>query len=84
MNVQFATCEPKRAAEYIRTVYPNTEIPDAAMAPLLELVKKDAVRVQDPMMYGNRIGIMPSKYYAENKDAVGAAVKVLLAHVNTA
>lgn len=62
MNIEFATCERKRALEFIQRVYPSkkiTDTPDCA-GPLLDLVEKDIVRIQDPMMYGNRIEISPN------------------------
>ena len=68
--IHFATCERKRALEYIETVYPSakiTDTPDSA-GPLLDLVEKDFVRIQDPMMYGNRIQVIPGKRWIENKE----------------
>lgn len=62
MNIEFATCERKRALEFISRVYPSkkiTDTPDCA-GPLLDLVEKDIVRIQDPMMYGNQIAISPN------------------------
>ncbi len=62
MNIEFATCDRKRALEFIQRVYPSkkiTDTPDCA-GPLLDLVEKDIVRIQDPMMYGNRIEISPN------------------------
>ena len=62
MNIEFATCERKRALEFIQRVYPSkkiTDTPDCA-GPLLDLVEKDIVRIQDPMMYGDRIAISPN------------------------
>jgi hypothetical protein len=66
VNVQFATCDVTRAAEYVRRVYPDRKIPDAVLAPLLDLVGRDILRVQDPMMYGNRIAVVPGKKYHES------------------
>lgn len=60
--MEFATCERSRALQFIQQVYPNksiTDTPDCA-GPLLDLVEKDIVRVQDPMMYGSRIAITPN------------------------
>jgi len=68
MNVQFATCERKRALGYIKKVYPSktiTDAPDSA-GPLLDFVEKDIVRIQDPMMYGNRIEVVPGNNWEED------------------
>ena len=62
MNIEFATCDRKRALEFIQKVYPNkmiTDTPDCA-GPLLDFVEKDIVRIQDPMMYGNQIAVSPN------------------------
>lgn len=62
MNIEFATCERNRALGYIQRVYPSkviTDTPDCA-GPLLDLVEADVVRIQDPMMYGNRIEVSPN------------------------
>ena len=80
MNIEFATCERRRALEFIRKVYPSksiTDTPDCA-GPILDLVEKDIVRIQDPMMYGNRIGVsMNAKNWDEKyRDDVVAACKI--------
>lgn len=62
MNIEFATCERHRALGFIQKVYPSkniTDTPDCAK-PLLDLVEKDIVRIQDPTMYGNRIEVSPN------------------------
>lgn len=62
MNIEFATCERKRALGFIQKVYPSktiTDTPDCA-GPLLDLVERDIVRVQDPMMYGSQIAVSPN------------------------
>jgi hypothetical protein len=49
----FATCDRRRALGFLRAVYPSTEVcdtPDDA-GPLLDLIARDIVRVQDPAMH---------------------------------
>lgn len=80
MNIEFATCERVRALEFIQRVYPSkkiTDTPDCA-GPLLDLVEKDIVRIQDPTMYGNRIGVSPNadKWEEKYRDEVVAACKL--------
>jgi len=67
MNVEFATCVRKTALEYLQKVLPNNNITDTpeSAGKLLDFVEKDIIRVQDPMMYGSRIGIIPSTNYEE-------------------
>ena len=80
MTIEFATCERGRALEFIQRVYPSkkiTDTPDCA-GPLLDLVEKDIVRIQDPTMYGNRIGVSPNadKWEEKYRDEVVAACKL--------
>ena len=67
MNIQFATCERHRALEYLQKVLPSKDIKDTpeSVEKLLDLVEKDIIRIQDPMMYGNRIGIVLGNKYEE-------------------
>lgn len=79
MIINFATCDRKRALEFIQKVYPSktiTDTPESA-GPLLDFVEKDIVRIQDPIMYGNRIEVIPSKNWDEGmRDLVVKACKV--------
>jgi hypothetical protein len=80
MNIEFATCERKRALEFIQKVYPSkmiTDTPECA-GPLLDLVERDIVRIQDPMMYGNRIAVSQNANNWDEKyrDDVIAACKL--------
>lgn len=68
MNIEFATCERKRALGYIQKVYPSktiTDTPESA-GPLLDFVEADIVRIQDPLMYGNQIEVRPGKKWVED------------------
>lgn len=81
MNIQFATCERNRALEYIQRVYPSykiTDTPDSA-GPLLDFVERDIVRIQDPMMYGGNIAVVPTaaNWSEEYREAVVAACEML-------
>ena len=80
MNIEFATCERARALSYIQRVYPSsviTDSPDSA-GPLLDLVERDIVRIQDPAMHGNTIAVSPnaSNWDEKYRDEVIAACKV--------
>lgn len=67
MTVQFATCNRITALAFIRKVYPNQQIEDTpeSAGPLLDLAEKDVVRIQDPMMYGKRIAVVPGRNWEE-------------------
>ena len=68
MILNFATCERRKALEYIQQVLPSREIADTpeSAGPLLDFVEQDIVRVQDPFMYGNRIQVTPGKNWVED------------------
>lgn len=80
MNIEFATCERNRALGYIQKVYPSkdiTDTPDCA-GPLLDLVERDIVRIQDPAMYGGSIAVSPNaaNWKEEYRERVVAACKL--------
>ena len=68
MNIEFATCERKRALGFLQKVYPSKVITDTpgCAGPLLDFVEQDVVRIQDPLMYGNRIQVVPGKAWVED------------------
>jgi len=70
MNIEFATCERHRALDFIKRVYPSKEISDSpdSAGPLLDFVEQDLVRIQDPMMYGNRIQVVPGNNWKEDAE----------------
>jgi len=82
MNIHFATCNRSIAREYIKKVIPNLKDDNENLIGILDLVEKGIVRVQDPMMYGKRIGILPTKNwdekYRENVMKYGIALQDLL------
>lgn len=70
MYIQFATCERKRALSFLQTAAPNdgiTDTPESA-GPLLDLVEKDVLRVQDPMMHGNKIAVVAGNKYDDSHE----------------
>jgi hypothetical protein len=85
MYIQFATCERSSALRYLQRVYPNSVITDTpeSAGPLLDLVEKDLVRVQDPAMYGNRIAIIPGNNFGESEESRAAVTRVCQAFVDS-
>jgi len=82
MQIEFATCERNKALDWIRQVYPSATIEDApeSAGPLLDFIEQDRIRIQDPMMYGHRINVVPGRKWVETvagRKAVLAAVRVL-------
>lgn len=81
MRIEFATCTRETALKFIQQVYPSKVITDTpkSAGPLLDFVEKDIVRIQDPMMYGNRIQVVPGKKWvedAETRDSIISACKL--------
>lgn len=78
MTVEFATCEKNTAFEYIKKVLPSKEIKEEMISKLLLLVEKDILRVQDPLMYGNTIGVVQGRNFKqENMSEVNEAIDQL-------
>lgn len=65
MGFHFATCERKRALEFLKEVYPSREVLDTPedAGPLLDLVEKDIVRIQDPMMHGKSPQVIQGSHF---------------------
>ena len=75
MRVDFATCVRSVALGYLQKVYPSYEITDTpeCAGPLLDFVEQDIVRIQDPLMHGNRIAVIPGGKFDEGLRAEIAA-----------
>jgi len=49
MSIVFATCERKRALEFLQKSFPDKELSDeGAVKDVLDLVEADIIRVGDP------------------------------------
>ncbi len=61
---EFATCDRNRALYFLQEVYPSRKIEDTPESAglLLDLVEQDLIRIQDPLMYGKRIQVVPGKH----------------------
>ena len=78
MNIEFATCVKATAFGYLQKVYPTKNVTEEKVSKLLSLVERDIVRIQDPYMYGNRIGVVAgTNYKAENKTEIDEAISQL-------
>jgi len=73
MQVQFATCVPKTALEYINQYHPH--ISQAGIPLLMSLIEKDICRVTDPAMYGRAELIAGQRYVKDNDATIQEAVK---------
>lgn len=70
MNINFATCEPKRALEFIRKVYSSYTITEEQCKEVLDLVAQDIIRIQDPMMHGSTIQVVVGNKFDASKHDV--------------
>lgn len=79
MAFQFATCDVHRARGFIQSVYPDREIDfDApAVAAVLDLIRRDVVRVTDPAMHGFAQIVGSTGYTAAMHGEVYAASKAM-------
>jgi len=80
MNIHFATNDRAMALRFIRAALPDRQVEDSpsSAGPLLDLVERDIVRVQDPMMHGQTIAIIASDGWTEqHREAVVAACRLL-------
>ncbi len=69
MSFSFATCNRKSALGFIQKVYPSKKITDTkdSAGSLLDFVEKDIVRIQDPLMHGDNIEVIPGNKWVEDK-----------------
>jgi hypothetical protein len=67
MYINFATTNRSTAHSYIQKVYDDLQITDTddCAKPMLDLVEKNLLCVQDPAMYGSRIAIQPTQIWDE-------------------
>lgn len=79
-SFMFATCERKRALEFIQKMHPKAELHDTSESagPLLDLVAADLIRVQDPNFH-QPCQIVPGKNWDESRrdEVIGMASKLL-------
>lgn len=66
MSFHFATCDRRKALEFLQQLYPNSQVSDTegSAAELLNWVEKDIVRVQDPSCH-NPASIIPATNWDE-------------------
>lgn len=87
MDIAFATCERNKALAYMQTAEPGaglTDTPESA-GPVLDLVERDVLRVQDPLMHGKQIAVIAGTKYTDAHDAeIQPAVKVLMSAIAAA
>lgn len=84
MNISFATCDTRNAINYIKQVYPTLILDESKFSKVIKLIGDDILRVQDPMMYGNRIAIVGGNNYKKDHDVViKEATDELLSYIST-
>jgi hypothetical protein len=86
VTFHFATCDRVRALEFIRRVYPSyvariSDTPESA-GPVLDFVERDVIRIQDPLMHGSTIQVIPGTAWDESeRDSVVAACGAMVATI---
>jgi len=57
MSFAFATCERRRALEFLQKLYPNHAVTDTdeSIKDLLDIIEADELRVCDPSFHGGQI-----------------------------
>lgn len=57
MTFAFATCERRRALEFLQKLYPSTEVSDTdeSVKDLLDIIEADEIRVCDPDFHRGQI-----------------------------
>lgn len=57
MSFAFATCERKRALEFLKKLYPSSVVDDTdeSVKDLLDIIEADEIRVCDPDYHGGQI-----------------------------
>lgn len=84
MNISFATCDTRNAINYIKQVYPKLILDESKFPKVIKLISNDVLRVQDPMMYGNRIAIVAGNNYKKDQDdSIKEATDELLSYIST-
>lgn len=82
MSFSFATCDKKRALEFMKSLYPSQEVTEVKIGKLLSLVEKDVLRIQDPMMHSKAQVIQGTKYTESMKPLVDEAIDQLKAELH--
>ena len=73
MTFVFATCERKRALEFLQKLYPSTEVSDTdeSVKDLLDIIENDEIRVCDPEFHSGQI--IRSKNWNDDTEAKAKA-----------
>ena len=68
MIINFATCDRQQALGFLRQLYASRDFEDEGNTKaLLDLVEADNVRIQDPNIYGSRVGVIPGTHWDESR-----------------
>jgi hypothetical protein len=85
MSFSFATCEVPRAVQFIQKMYPSKEVTAEKMPLLLDLIRQDILRVQDPDFHRPCQIIAGNNYdNAKHGAAVNAALSEFKANIHNA
>lgn len=76
MSFAFATCERKRALEFLKKLYPSSVVDDTdeSVKDLLDIIEADEIRVCDPDYHGGQI-IQSKNWKDDTHERATAALK---------
>lgn len=74
MSFQFATCEPARALQFIKTMYPSRTLDEGKFPLLMKLIGEDVLRVQDPDFHQPCQIVAGNQYSNDKTGDVNAAI----------
>jgi hypothetical protein len=76
MSFAFATCERKRALEFLKKLYPSSVVDDTdeSVKDLLDIIEADEIRVCDPDYHGGQI-IQSTNWKDDTYERATAALK---------
>jgi len=78
VSLQFATCVPKTALEFINQMHPNNEdLTKDEIPELIDLIRRDILRVQDPNFHNPCQIVAGKKYQSSDDDEIGIAINKL-------
>ena len=76
MSFAFATCDRRRALEFLKKLYPSCLVEDSetSVKDLLDIIEADEIRVCDPDFHGGQI-IKSTKWNDSTHARAAAALK---------
>lgn len=84
MAFQFATCDPSMALRFLRQIYPGKEVSETTIPKLMNLVKQDVLRIQDPDFHKPAQVVAGNSYVDSMRSEVNEAIEEFKVKVHNA